>query len=383
MVTRPAVPPYSSTTSAMWLRSRCMSRSRASARLESGTKFAGRMTSPTEPAPAPAPRGGLPVVDGASHQVLEVDHADGVVDVLPDDGDAGVPAAQRQGQRLPHALLALDPHHLGAGHHHLAHAGVAEVEHRLDHRPLAVVDEPAGLGHVDHLAELDLGGERPLAEAAPGRDRVADEDQQGGQRAEQAREHPHGRRRRRARGRRGAGGPGCAARRRSARRTRAPRSAPRPAARARRARSAAARRTPRAPRRWPRRPRRSSRSRLRWRGRSATIAASAFEPVAPSRTRASTRARDTVDRAASAAANTPASGHQQDRRDELADQRPRHRDAPPAASSPRPTVPSRRSSARPARGRSARAAARWVRQSASSSACSPNIVRSSSGSAWS
>ena len=64
MVTSPAVPPYSSTTSAMWLRSRCMSRSRASARLESGTKFAGRMTSPTDAGP-PRPRRAAvsPVVD--------------------------------------------------------------------------------------------------------------------------------------------------------------------------------------------------------------------------------------------------------------------------------------------------------------------------------
>src|SRR3954454_9422056 len=53
---------------------------------------------------------------------------------------------------------------------------------------------------------------------------------------------------------------------------------------------------------------RSSRSRLTWRGRSATTAASARAPPRPSRTSVSTRARDTELSAASAAANTPASG---------------------------------------------------------------------------
>src|SRR5690348_11066457 len=53
---------------------------------------------------------------------------------------------------------------------------------------------------------------------------------------------------------------------------------------------------------------RSSRSRLTWRGRSATTLDSARAPGRPARTSDSTRARDTVFRAASAAANTPASG---------------------------------------------------------------------------
>ena len=325
--------------------------------------------------------GGLPVVDGASHQVLEVDHADGVVDVLPDHGDAGVPAAQRQGQRLPHALLALDPHHLGAGHHHLAHAGVAEVEHRLDHRPLAVVDEPAGLGHVDHLAELDLGGERPLAEAASGRDRVADEDQQGGQRAEQAREHPHG--------------PGDGERE------------PVGVLTAQGARPDADQHVGhehhdqrRDQQREPVGPDQLQRDeRPEHRGGRLAGHPQQQEQVEVARAVGDDRGerlrarRPLADQGVDPGAGHrrqgrvgrrehPGQGHQQDRRDELADQRPRHRDAPPAASSPRPTVPSRRSSA--ARSRAERAAAaRWVRQSASSSACSPNIVRSSSGSAWS
>jgi hypothetical protein len=47
MVTRPAVPPYSSMTTATWIRSRCISRSRSATGLLSGTKVAGRITRPT------------------------------------------------------------------------------------------------------------------------------------------------------------------------------------------------------------------------------------------------------------------------------------------------------------------------------------------------
>ena len=47
MVTSPAIPPYSSTSRAMWLRSCCISRSSSSSGLESGTKTAGRMISDT------------------------------------------------------------------------------------------------------------------------------------------------------------------------------------------------------------------------------------------------------------------------------------------------------------------------------------------------
>ena len=47
MVIMPAVPPYSSTTTAMCWRLACISESSASTGLESGTKWAGRMTSST------------------------------------------------------------------------------------------------------------------------------------------------------------------------------------------------------------------------------------------------------------------------------------------------------------------------------------------------
>ena len=54
---------------------------------------------------------------------------------------------------------------VGARHHHLADDGVAELEDRVDHLALAVLDHAALLGQVDQLAQLDLGGERALPEA--------------------------------------------------------------------------------------------------------------------------------------------------------------------------------------------------------------------------
>ena len=55
-----------------------------------------------------------------------------------------------------------------------------------------MLDHAALLGHVDELAQLDLGRERAVAEAAARRDRVAEQGQQRGQRAEDAPQHPHG-----------------------------------------------------------------------------------------------------------------------------------------------------------------------------------------------
>ena len=214
IVTTPAVPPYSSTTIAMWLRVRCISLSSSSMRLLSGTYTAGRMTAVSTA--AAVVRSGLCFALGP-HQVLEVGDADDVVDVLPQHRQPRVAAAQGQPQHLVDGGVALHPHHVRAGHHHLADERVAQLEHRVDHLALGLVDDAAGAGHVDQLAQLHLGGERALAEALAGRHRVADQDQQLGQRAEQRRERPDRRGDRRRPARRGAGGRACAGRRRSGR----------------------------------------------------------------------------------------------------------------------------------------------------------------------
>ena len=53
MVTSPAVPPYSSTTIAMWNFSVCISRRSSATRFDSGTKCADRRLSRTGSAPWP------------------------------------------------------------------------------------------------------------------------------------------------------------------------------------------------------------------------------------------------------------------------------------------------------------------------------------------
>ncbi|ARZ70212.1 hypothetical protein SMD11_4615 [Streptomyces albireticuli] len=53
IVTMPAVPPYSSMTTAQWVRCCCISRSRSPAFLVSGTKTAGRIAVETSSDSAP------------------------------------------------------------------------------------------------------------------------------------------------------------------------------------------------------------------------------------------------------------------------------------------------------------------------------------------
>ena len=159
IVTSPAVPPYSSMTTATCTCLACISRSSSSTGFDSGMKYAGRMTSSTFSVAV------LVLVDPAG-EVLEVGDAEDVVLVLTDDRDAGEAAAQRERQRLPHGLAALDPDHVGARHHDLAGEGVAELEDGVDHLPLAALDHLALLGQVDQLAQLGLGRERAVAEAA-------------------------------------------------------------------------------------------------------------------------------------------------------------------------------------------------------------------------
>ena len=125
-------------------------------------------------------------------KIFEEDHADDVVHVLPNHRNAGMPAAHRQRSRLTSRLVGFDPHHLGARHHHLAGRRIAQLEHRLDHPAFVIGHHTALLRHVDHLAQLDLGGERSVTETASGRHRVAEQNQQPRNRAQQHRNHLQG-----------------------------------------------------------------------------------------------------------------------------------------------------------------------------------------------
>ena len=87
-------------------------------------------------------------------------------------------AAHRERGRLRDGLVALDPHHLGARHHHLAGGGITEFEHRLDHPAFVVGHDATFLCHVDDFAQFDLRGERAVAESLTGGQRVTDQDEQ-------------------------------------------------------------------------------------------------------------------------------------------------------------------------------------------------------------
>ena len=122
---------------------------------------------------------------GPADQVLEVDDADDVVDVLADHRDAGEAGAQRQGQRLADASCCRSIQTTSVRGTITSRAIVSpssKTEWIMSRSPCSTT--PRCLGQVDQLAQLDLGGERPLAEAAARRDRVADQDQQRGQRPE-------------------------------------------------------------------------------------------------------------------------------------------------------------------------------------------------------
>src|SRR6266702_4568375 len=107
---------------------------------------------------------GLPVAEPLDRRLLPVV----LVGDLADHRDPGEPAAQRERQRLPQRLAALDEDHVGARHHDLPHDRVAELEYRVDHRPLARLDHPAALEQVDETAQvLLLAGRAGLLPPAP------------------------------------------------------------------------------------------------------------------------------------------------------------------------------------------------------------------------
>ena len=94
------------------------------------------------------------------------------------------PLRSAERDALRDRLGALDPDHVGARHHHLARERVAELEDRRDHVALAALHDAALLGEVDQIAQLGFGRERAFAIAAARGDRVAEQDQQLRQRAE-------------------------------------------------------------------------------------------------------------------------------------------------------------------------------------------------------
>src|SRR5690606_35982203 len=104
--------------------------------------------------------GGAVLGDGRPHEVLEVHHTDDLVHRLTDHGNAGEAGPHGQSKRLPHGLVLLDPHDLGARHHHLTRHRVPELEHRMDHLALVGAHDTAFLREIDEFPKLRLARER-------------------------------------------------------------------------------------------------------------------------------------------------------------------------------------------------------------------------------
>ena len=125
---------------------------------------------------------GITVVESPLGDILQVDDPHDVVLVVPDDGDPTEPTAQAERQRLPQCLVAFDEHHVGARHHHFAGKCLTELEDRVDHLALVILDQRTLLRQVDEVTQLRLTCERPVPETLARGQRISKQNEHLGQR---------------------------------------------------------------------------------------------------------------------------------------------------------------------------------------------------------
>ena len=161
MVTRPSVPPNSSTTTAIRLRVTRISSSRSSTRIEGGTTSRGRMTCSTREALAVAPE---------RQQVLDVDDAQHVVEIARGrrpaaSGSAACIVLTTSRSELV-ASHALD---VGARHHDVVDPQLAEAQRVADELALLLAERRGALllGLGDQLLQR-VAQAAGLGLAAPG-----------------------------------------------------------------------------------------------------------------------------------------------------------------------------------------------------------------------
>ena len=165
MVTRPAVPPYSSTTIAHCVCWRWNCFSSSGTRLVSGTTTAGRSSVVTG-------RASSAVLE--DDEVLHEDEAGDVVERVLVDGKARVLLLEEQRAHVADGRGVADRDDVGPRRHHLADERVAEVDDALQQPALLAFDQPFLLRGVDvglrrlvgFLGRLVRRRRRP---AAPGR----------------------------------------------------------------------------------------------------------------------------------------------------------------------------------------------------------------------
>ena len=204
-VTSPATPPYSSTTMARCTDCCCISRSRESTRWVSGTNVAGRTRWPTPGGPGTGRRSETWRTRSLRNSTPRTSST-----LSPTTGRRESPEVRNVRSATRGGGGRRQGDHVGARGHHLAHQGVAQLEDGVDHAALAGLDEVGLAGPVDHLAQLGLGGERPVAVALPRGQGVADRDQRARRGGPGCASGRTGRRPGAAPRRRRAGGPGCA-----------------------------------------------------------------------------------------------------------------------------------------------------------------------------
>ncbi len=90
-------------------------------------------------------------------QVLGVEHPDDLVDGLLEHRHPGVELLAQQRQDLSGRHGHVEAEHVGTRHHHLAHQGVLQLEHLVDHLALGALDHALARAHVHQRAELFLG----------------------------------------------------------------------------------------------------------------------------------------------------------------------------------------------------------------------------------
>ena len=128
-------------------------------------------------------RGAL--ADGAARdEILQEHEPDDVVGVLVVRGQPRLAGFDRGRDRFVDGRVAFDRDHVGAGQHHLAHDGVAELEDRVDELALFGLDRSLLGRDVGHREDLLLGHERAVAQTLAGQDDVGDPDEAAGQHAQ-------------------------------------------------------------------------------------------------------------------------------------------------------------------------------------------------------
>ena len=80
----------------------------------------------------------------AAEQVLDHDHADGVVQRAPDDREAGAAMGHGAGQHLVGWCVEIQGQDPGAGHHDGADGRVRELEHPVHQVTLPVLEDSVG-----------------------------------------------------------------------------------------------------------------------------------------------------------------------------------------------------------------------------------------------